>query len=297
MKKISTIFLFLITVSLGFGQETDEVKIDTTYWLKEIAGGLNINQASFSNNWTGGGVNSMAFSAYLIGRANYAKGDWSWDNTMDFMYGVVKNKGEDGRKSNDRIYLDSKVGHKISEHWNLYFAVNFLSQFAPGYDFNTEPKTLISKWANPAFLTTGIGFEYKPNNEFTLRLSPFSPRFTFVTDKNLYLDVPKNYGVEIGKTVRQEWLAFNALAEWKKQLSERLNLLMRYQMYMNYEDISFKTIDHRLDLGLVAKISEIIDVSLTTLTIYDFDQDEKVQFSQGLAIGLAFKRGNFPEKK
>lgn len=297
MKKIFTVFLFLISISLGFGQETEEVKKDTTYWLKEIGGGLNINQASFSGNWTGGGVNSMAFSTYLIGRANYAKADWSWDNTMDLMYGVVKNKGEDGRKSNDRIYLDSKVGHKISEHWNLYFAVNFLSQFAPGYDFTTEPKTLISKWANPAFLTTGIGFEYKPNNEFSLRLSPFSPRFTFVTDKNLYLNVPKNYGVEIGKTVRQEWLAFNALAEWKKQLSERLNLLMRYQMYANYEGLSFKTIDHRLDLGFVAKISEIIDVSLTTLTIYDFDQDEKVQFSQGLAIGLAFKRGNFPEKK
>ena len=297
MKRIFTIFLLFLAIGFANAQETEEAKKDTTYWLKEISGGLNINQASFSSNWTGGGVNSMAFSTYLIGRANYAKGDWSWDNTLDFMYGIVKNEGEDGRKSNDRIYLDSKVGHKISDKWNVYFAVNFLSQFAPGYDFDTEPKTLISKWANPAYLTTGIGFEYKPNNEFSLRLSPFAPRFTFVTDTNLYLDVPKNYGVEIGKTVRQEWLAFNVLAEWKKDLSERLNLLMRYQMYANLEDITFKTIDHRLDVGIVAKITEIIDVSLTTLTIYDFDQDEKVQFSQGLAIGLAFKRGNFPEKK
>ncbi|MDX5339485.1 MAG: DUF3078 domain-containing protein [Cyclobacteriaceae bacterium] len=297
MKRIFTIFLFLITINFAQSQEVEEIKKDTTYWLKEISGGININQASFSSNWTGGGVNSMAFSTYLIGRANYAKGPWTWDNTLDLIYGIVKNEGEDGRKSNDRIYLDSKVGHKISEKWNVYFAVNFLSQFAPGYDFDTEPKTLISKWANPAYLTTGIGFEYKPNNEFSLRLSPFSPRFTFVTDTNLYLDVPKNYGVEIGETVRQEWIAFNALAEWKKELSERLSLLMRYQMYANYEELEFKTIDHRLDIGIVAKVAEIVDVSLTTLTIYDFDQDEKVQFSQGLAIGLAFKRGNFPEKK
>ena len=294
MKRISTIFFFLVAITAGYSQD---LETDTTYWLKEISGGLNINQAAFSSNWTGGGVNSMAFSTYLIGRANYAKGDWSWDNTLDLTYGIVKNKGEDGRKSNDRIYLDSKVGHKISEHWNVFFAANFLSQFAPGYDFTTEPKTLISKWANPAFLTTGIGFEYKPNQEFSLRLSPFAPRFTFVTDTELYRNFPKNYGVEIGKKVRQEWLAFSTLAEWKKNLSERFSMLMRYQMYMNYEELAFKTIDHRLDLGFVAKISEVIDVSLTTLTIYDFDQDEKVQFSQGLAIGLAFKRGNFPEKK
>jgi len=41
--------------------------------LKEITGGLNINQASFSDNWKGGGVNSVAFSVYLNGRADYAK--------------------------------------------------------------------------------------------------------------------------------------------------------------------------------------------------------------------------------
>jgi len=298
MKRLFTIFLLLVTIGLSYGQESgEEAKKDTTYWLKEISGGLNINQASFSSNWKGGGVNSVAFSGYLIGRANYAKGPWTFDNTLDMIYGVVKNKGEEGRKSNDRIYLDSKVGHKISDHWNVYFAVNFFSQFAPGYDFDTEPKTLISKWANPAYLTTGLGLEYKPNDEFMLRLSPFSPRFTFVTDTELYKNVPENYGVEIGETVRQEWLAFYALAEWKKEFTERFGILMRYQMYANLEDFAFKNIDHRLDLGLVAKITNAINVTFTTLTIYDIDQDEKVQFSQGLALGLAIKRGNFPEKK
>jgi hypothetical protein len=297
MKKLFMIFLYLLTIGIVSAQEgADQIKKDNTLWLKEISGGLNINQASFSSNWTGGGVNSMAFSGYLIGRANYAKDPWSWDNTLDMIYGIVKNKGEDGRKSNDRIYLDSKIGHKLSDNWNVYFAVNFLSQFAPGYNFETEPKTLISKWANPAFLTTGIGLEYKPNDEFFLRISPFAPRFTFVTDTDLYLMVPNNYGVEIGKKVRQEWFAFNLLAEWKKEVTERLSILVRYQMYANYEELAFKTIDHRLDAGLVAKITEAINVSLTTLTIYDIDQDDKVQFSQGLAIGLAFKRGNFPEK-
>jgi hypothetical protein len=239
----------------------------------------------------------VAFSVYLNGRANYAKDKWSWDNQFDFIYGVVKNKGEDGRKSNDVLFMDTKVGYKINDKWNYFFGMNFLSQFAPGYNFTDTERTLISKFANPAYLTTALGLEYKPNDEFSLRISPFSPRWTFVSDTELYLNVPENYGVEIGETVRTEWLAFSLLADWNKKLSENLTLKMRYQMFANYETLAFKTIDHRLDVALTAKVSNLINVSLTSLTIYDFDQDSKIQFSQGLALGIAFKRGNFPVKE
>jgi hypothetical protein len=297
MKNFYAFFLFIFLTGNVLAQGNDELtRADTSYWLKEISGGLNLNQASFSDNWKGGGVNSVAFSVYLTGRAGYAKDKWSWDNQFDFIYGVVKNKGEDGRKSNDVLFVDSKVGYKINDKWNYFIGVNLLSQFTPGYNFTDMERTLISKFANPAFLTTAIGLEYKPNDEFSLRISPFSPRWTFVTDTDLYLNIPKNYGVEIGETVRSEWLAFSLLADWNKKLSENLTIKMRYQMFANYETIDFKTIDHRLDVALIAKVSNLINVSLTSLTIYDIDQDKKIQFSQGLALGIAFKRGNFPEK-
>lgn len=297
MKKYFTLILLLLSVQLVIAQEENLTPSDTSYWLKEIGGGINFNQASFSGNWKGGGVNSVALGMYLQGRANYAKDKWTWDNTLDLLYGIVKNQGEDARKSNDRIFLDSKVGYKISDKWNYFFAVNFLTQFAPGYDFSGPERLLISKFLNPGYLTTGLGIEYKPNSEFSLRLSPFSPRWTFVTDTNLFNAVPSNYGVEIGEKVRQEWFAFSLMADWNKKLAENLSLLVRYQMYANYETLAFKTIDHRLDVGLTAKVTNLINVSLTSLSIYDIDQDAKVQFSQGLALGIAFKRGNFPEKK
>ncbi|MEP0713119.1 DUF3078 domain-containing protein [Algoriphagus sp.] len=299
MKRILTFFLSVLLFGQVLAQSDSTLSSqDTSYWLKEIQGGLNLNQASFSGNWQGGGVNSIAVGVYLNGRANYAKDKWSWDNTMDFIYGVVKNKDEEGRKSNDRIFLDSKVGYKLNDKWNYFFAANFLSQFAPGYEFPEDAdRILISKFANPAYITTSLGIEYKPNDEFSLRISPFSPRWTFVTDKDLYLNVPKNYGVEIGETVRTEWLAFSLMADYNKKLSENLSLMLRYQMFANYETLAFDAIDHRLDFGLTAKVSNLVNVSLTSLMIYDLDQDSKIQFSQGLALGIAFKRGNFPEKK
>ncbi|MCS5489232.1 DUF3078 domain-containing protein [Algoriphagus limi] len=293
MKRFVAILIFTFVSGVTLAQEAGK---DTTFWLKEIGGGLNFNQGSFSSNWTGGGVNSIALGMYLNGRANYAKDKWTWDNTLDMIYGVVKNQGEDTRKSNDRIFLDSKVGYNIGKHWNVFTSINFLSQFAPGYDFSDGNRTLISKFANPAYLMSSWGLEYKPNDEFMLRLSPFSPRFTFVTDTELYLTVPENYGVPIGDKVRSEWLAFSSLLEWNKKLSENVSLLIRHQLYANYETFSFKSIDQRLDVALTAKVSDLIQVSLTSLSIYDLDQDEKIQFSQGLALGIAFKRSTFPKE-
>lgn len=298
MKNVFTIFLFLLTIGFASAQDSTEVvPADTTYWLKSIEGTFALNQASFSGNWTAGGINSLAFSGGLVGRANYAKGKWLWDNTFDFIYGVLKNAGEDGRKSNDRIFIDTKVGYKATEKWNYFFAVNYLTQFAPGYNITDTERTLISKFSNPAFLTTALGMGYKPNNEFSLRLAPISPRFTFVTDKELYLNVPNNYGVPIGQTVRTEWLAFSLQADWDKKLSENITLKARYQMFANYETFAFDAIDHRFDLLLAAKVSNAISVTLTALAVYDLDQDEKIQFSQALGIGLVFKRGNFPDPK
>ena len=298
MKKLFTIFLFLITLGIASAQDsTQTVKADTTYWLKSIEGTFALNQASFSGNWTGGGVNSVAFTTGLFARANYAKDKWTWDNTLDLFYGVVKNQDEDGRKSNDRILIDSKVGLKAGNNWNYFASMTFLSQFAKGYEFNDTGRTLISNFANPAYLTAALGMEYKPNDEFSLRVSPLSPRFTFVTDQDLYLNVPDNYGVPIGETVRYEWLAMSILADWNKQLSENINLKARYGMFANYETLALDAIDHRLDVVLSAKVSNMVSVTLTMMSLYDLDQDEKIQFSQGLGIGLVYKRGNFPEKK
>ena len=264
-----------------------------TAWTSEFSAGLNFNQAAFSGNWKNGGINSVAFGSIVAGKANYAKDRLTWDNEMELLFGIVNNEGERTRKSNDRIFLDSKVGYKMSGNWSAYFSLNFLSQFAKGYNFHeNDSVTLISNFLAPGYLTSSLGFEYKPNQEFALRLSPFSPRFTFVTDKSLYLTVPENYGVPIGKTLRTEWLALQIYATYDKNITETFNIKSRYQLFANYETLDWKTIDHRLDITLTAKITNLINVTLTSINLYDIDQDPGVQYSQTLALGILYKVGN-----
>lgn len=68
-------------------------------------------------------------------------------------------------------------------------------------------------------------------------------------------------------------------------------------MFANYETLAPETIDHRLDIGLTAKVNNFINVSLGGIMIYDYDQDTGVQLAQAFTLGIAYSFQNFEEKK
>ncbi|MBS0001359.1 MAG: DUF3078 domain-containing protein [Cyclobacteriaceae bacterium] len=294
MRKILLLIGIFSFVQLS-AQETD-----TTYWRKAFEGSLSFNQASFSDNWTAGGVNSVGLNALLKYKANYLKGKHSWDNEIDLLFGYI-NSGDQGyRKNNDRLFLDTKYGYALSPKWNMFGSLNLLSQFAKGYQYekdslDREVSFLVSEFMAPGFITAAWGFEYVPKPHFKLRLSPFAPRLTVVRNKELYLNVENNYGVDIGETTRWEWLAFQLLAEFNKDLSETVNLNFRYMMYANYQTLELDRIDHRLDANLSFKIARYFNVILTAIIVYDYDQVDEIQFSEALGIGFVYTFKNYTE--
>lgn len=281
------------------------VRVDSTSnWKKSFKSGLNLNQSSFSSNWKAGGVNSFGFNAFMNYKANYTKDLNSWTNEFDFLYGMVNNQGQGYRKTLDRIFIDTKYGRKLSDNWDFFVALNFSSQFAKGYKYTkdangVEQSSLISDFLAPAFITSSIGFEYHPDESFKLRLAPMAPRLTVVRNSELYtaVDSVAPYGVEIGKTVRVEGLAFQMLAEYNKEIAENLNLKWRYMMFANYQTFEGKKIDHRVDLNLTAKVNKFVDVSLGGILLYDYDQDTSVQLSQAFSLGVLYSFQNYEEKK
>ena len=303
---MSKFYLIAILIFLATYSHAQVIRVDsTTYWKKSFRTGLNVNQAAFSSNWKAGGVNSFGFNALLNYKASYKKNKTSWDNQLDFLYGMVNNEGQGYRKTLDRIYMETKVGHDLNEKWSLTTSINFLSQFDKGYKFQKDANgveygTLISDVFAPAFITSAWGFEYHPVSYFKLTLSPFSPRVTIVADNNGRfdaVDLVKPYGVNVGETTRFEWLAFQLAAEFNKDIAENLNLKWRYVMFANYQTLDAKTIDHRLDIGLTAKVNKFMNVSLGGIMIYDIDQDSGVQLAQAFTLGIAYSFQNFEEKK
>lgn len=299
MRKLYAISLFVYLMSAGVVVAQDEALIDSirneiavdTSWKKKVEFGANLNQGSFSSNWAGGAVNSIAVGAHLNAVLKYHKGKNSWRNDLQAQYGIVRNQGQESRKSLDRLFFDTKYGRDLSEHWSLTAGINFLSQFAAGYEFGQsatgEPeRRKVSGFLAPGFLTESIALEYDPTDYFFLSFSPGAVRHTIVNDLDLYKTFPKNYGVPIGQKVRTEVALLQLTADFDKEVAKNLNLKFRYLMFASIKHLD--AIDHRLDASLTAKINQYWNVNLGTILIYDQDQSLALQFAQSLSIGFLY---------
>ncbi len=305
-KKLLTLLAALIIVLCGLQSQAQVIKVDSlSEWRKAFRVGINLNQANFSSNWKAGGINSFGFNALLNYKANYKSGRRSWDNEIDMLYGMVNNSGQGYRKTLDRIFLDTRYGYSLSDKWDVIVAANLLSQFGRGYKYvkdanGVEQEQLVSDSFAPTYITFNLGAEWHPSKFFKVRLSPFAPRVTLLSNNDgryAAVDPVKPYGVDVGSSSRIEWNAFQMIAEFDKDIVTNVNLKWRYMMFANYQTLEANKIDHRVDLNLVAKVNKFVNVSLGGIFLYDFDQDNSPQYSQAFSLGVLYTFQNFEDKK
>lgn len=302
------IFIFLLTcTSITMAQKVDLsnslnkskliVAKDTTW--RNIQFGANLNQGSFSTNWTGGGVNSVALGLFFNALSENKKGVHSWRNDFQTQYGIVKNKGQESRKNVDKIYFDTKYNRELTEKWSLFANLNFLSQFGAGYHYTARPdsldkRTKVSGLFSPAYITESIGIEYKPVPYFFIDFAPAALRQTIVLDDNIKKTVPENYGVPYNKKIRNEVGIIQLVANFNKDIAKDVNLKFRYLVFSSIakDPITSKrgfNADHRFDASINAKIAKYFNVNLSAIVVYDKDQASKVQFAQGLGVGFLYQ--------
>ncbi|GGC38141.1 hypothetical protein GCM10011386_32790 [Parapedobacter defluvii] len=265
------------------------------YWRHWSSFGINANQASFSDNWQTGGVNSISVGLLLNHKSDYTRNNTNFVTELNLQYGKQKNKEQLPRKNNDRIFWDNKLSLKVANHWSLFTSLTFESQFDIGWNYGVnevtgreETTTVKSNFMAPGYLAESLGIEYKPDNTFSLRIGTGTARQTFVSDDNV---VPtagdgSRYGVEPGKHFRND-LAFQLTALLDRNIAQNINLKSRYNMFANYEELTDPS--HRLEATLTASVTRLINVTLAGILVYDSRQHENIQTSQALALGLLYK--------
>lgn len=318
-KNILVSALLLLSSVAVFGQDsltTDTVK----YWKKGGFTSVNVNQVSLSN-WAAGGDNSFAVTALGNIFANYAKGKTSWDNSLDMGYGIIRNGSvKEFRKNEDKIDFVSKFGHKAFHKGNWYYSalLNFKSQFRPGYNYPND-SIWISTFLAPAFIMTAIGMDYKPNDYFSVFLSPATGKFTIVGDQRLadagsfgvqkaIYDATTGALIKKGETFRPEFGAYIS-AKFQKDVMKNVNLKSKLDLFNNYTDKNKpnrKNIDVNWETTISMKVNKYIGVSLFSHLIYDHDinidqfqtingvqtkvgSGPRLQFKQVSGLGFSYK--------
>ena len=262
-------------------------------WKKGGLFNLNLSQGSLSN-WAAGGDNfSLSLNSLLNVFAFYKKDKHSWDNTLDVNLGYMRTTSLGSRKNDDRFDLLSKYGYAIASKWNLAGLFNFRTQMLKGYTYPKQVKTFSSAFLSPAYILLGAGLDYKPNDHFSIYISPVTARWVVVKDDTL--SAKGLYGVKPGQHSRSEFGAF-VTANYVHQLNHSVGYKSRLDLFSNYKhnpgkiDVFFSNV---LTVKLSGAFSAIWNIDL----IYDDDlrifgdvgKSAAVQLKSLVGLGLLVK--------
>ena len=311
MKKFLLTFAVMLFASqMIFAQEEAEQK----NWTHGGFVGLNVSQSHFSN-WTAGGqdnVNGLGTFKYNM---NYLNGKSKWDNTLDLALGYSYfDFDKKPIKTDDRINLSSLYGYDVVKD-KLYVTanLNFQTQFADGYKYDTDSTNRISAFLAPAYLTVGLGAQYTPSSWFSLNLAPASGRLTIVNDQELadagafgvkgaLIDPVTGEILEHGSKFRME-LGAQLIANVNYEIFKNVVFSSKLIVFYDYlQDREFNALNKkygcRLDFdwdnALVLKVNDWLNCNISARLVYDEDiipieGESFLQFKEVLSVGISYK--------
>lgn len=280
MIKIGRMVTFLVLLSgLLFAQENGaEEKKEPEYgWKNALVANFSFTQNQF-DNWSQGGENSWAWQTDLIARFINDQEKFNWANSGKLSYGKAKIADDDAKKAADEIRIESVFTYKMgkSAHINPYVAVTGLTQFTRGYEYTDTSRIEISNFMDPGYFTESTGIGYTRGEKFKTRIGVAFKQT--ITDK--FAD---RYA--LGETFRSEY-GMESVTDFTTRLAENLIYTGKLGLFSNMK--RFDEIDVDWDNVFVAKITDILNVTLTIRLFYDRDISIKRQLKQTLAVGFSY---------
>lgn len=263
-----------------FGHPIDKAK-DSVRWKKGGVFGTNINQGSLQNWAAGGDDFSLTFGVMANLYANYANERNSWDNSIDMAFGYLNTTSLGTRKSDDKLNMYSKYGYQFSKNWYYSVMFSFRSQFANGYQY-PDDSNIVSHFLAPAYILGSVGLNFKPNDYFSVFMSPITSRFVIVNDRRLadqgafgvdsatyyYHDSTRTL-ISHGRRAQYEFgpsLSF----QFNKEIMKNINWTSRLDLYSNYLH-NFQNVDVNWSSLFSLKVNRFISATMDTELIYDDD--------------------------
>ena len=311
MKKIILLALLFCIIENNYAQIVrTKLPDSTSNWVKKNKIGLDITQITFVN-WNAGGNNSISGLVKGNFTRRYLKDNLLWNNELVVRYGINKQEGQDARKTDDQLLINSTFGYRTDTISNWFYGAKFSfnTQFANGYAYpNTN--LAISKPFAPAYAFLGVGANYtREDLKLDIYMSPLTQKTTLVFDQRLAnqgaFGVTKAEYDSFGNLVRngrKSRTEIGALlsGKWEKTIFDNINLENRLTFYSDYLN-NFGNIDVDWQLQLEMTVNQYVKANIGTHLIYDDDikskedvggvqiiKGPKVQLKQILGIGIVY---------
>jgi hypothetical protein len=259
---------------------------------------------TYLQNWKKGGQSALALQIILKGFANWSRHDGKvkWENSGEIRNGYIRPGGEgaETQKNDDKFEVTSRFGVSAFKKWYYSTEFNYETQLFNGYKYprssNPEP---ISAFMAPARTFFKLGLDYKPNNNFSLFLSPLTAKNVFVKD-TVKIDQTK-FGIDAGR--RSYWEpGLNTDIFWRKNITPEITYETKYKMFINYRQ-PFGNLDFNWENILVMQLTDHINMRMMVHFIYDekvlfpvvdandqpMGEKPKLQIKEFITVGFTYK--------
>lgn len=289
---------------------------------------LSFSNTGFGDYYSGGGLGSTTIgSLFNIYSNKYYTSGAAWDNSLRIDYGVAKvenTNADNFTKASDVFDLISKFGTpvKSSDKWFYSAAFNILTQLTDtrtaydettgdylqligvdGANYGTNQSSLLA----PADISLGLGFDYKPNDNFSAFIGPLSGKVRVIADDLIAQSLL--FGNEVGEKSRFEAGA-SALASYNNRFlaDDMLSFSTGLKLFGNYLEDP-QNVDVNWNTVTSLNPWKFITLSYSTDLAYDDNKqftafangeptggiDKGIQFRNVLGIGLVHKFGDSKE--
>ncbi|MEN6619660.1 MAG: DUF3078 domain-containing protein [Rikenellaceae bacterium] len=266
------------------------------YWKRGTFFQSGFSQMALSN-WSSGGYSSVALNAYINTYANYSVKTFFWESRLQVAYGFIQSFGDRYKKSDDKFIIDSKFGYKAWENVFASAVFNFRTQMSNGFDYpkNTDPR-LTSGPFSPAYLSLGLGVDYKSTKNLSITFSPLAGNVVIVQREELR----KKYGNPIDQAASFK-LGAQLKMDYGKNLMKNVNLVTSATFFSDFLEEP-ENIKVNWDLFIDAKINKFFSTNIRTNLIYDDDVliadndgdlSPRIQFKEILSVGFSYTFGEF----
>ncbi|MBI9072248.1 MAG: DUF3078 domain-containing protein [Melioribacteraceae bacterium] len=276
MKKY--LLIIFLTLSISILAQDDKPKDG---WVNSGVVGLNANQISLSN-WSQGGDNTFSWTIFGKFEAVYTKAPITLKNNLKLSFGKTKIGDADFITNDNEIYLENVLGYDVDWEVTPFFSNTFRSVLGPGYDYSSSPKIKTSAILDPGYLTQSFGLMYDKLAGFSTRLG-FALQEVITSDFKHYADDPDTHDeVESFKFET----GIESVTKAKYTFKENIQLESQLRLFTRFEEID--VVDVRWDNTVTAKISDLFNVNLNVLLIYEKQQSLKTQVKEALQFGISY---------
>lgn len=236
----------------------DLKKVDTGEKAWKFTGVVGLNAAATGLfDWAAGGNNNVNAVASSKLRLLYHQNSVAWDTNLDLEYGLswIDQDFDKLQKSSDRINFTTKFGWEFEKSWYLTILGGFQSQFDLGRNYNgtADFDPIISKFLAPSYTDISVGIDWKPNDIFTIYLSPVAGRLTTAYVSQALRDKYENFEGTAVYPIDEEQLAKYGATGLEYTLKDKYSV-WKYTMDETTNEVTKSYASNiRCELGLSLK--------------------------------------------